>query len=114
LGTQKTLSGTEDSPSALQRDIDFCMSSRTFHSAFASSCADGSLQICQQAAVLSLVQGGPSLLNLQAHPTEDLPKPQDPDPPAYWAFQNTWVDMQSFSPVLEESLQLADIPRRPT
>ena len=59
-----------------------------------------------------LFQGIIGLATLQEHPTDDMPLPHDPDPPPFWAFQNTWVDMQSFTPVLEEALQQADVRLR--
>ena len=42
----------------------------------------------------------------QAHPTPELKLPDGPDSPNFWMYQNTWVDVTSLRPTLEQALGL--------
>lgn len=41
----------------------------------------------------------------QQHPSPELKLPEGPDTPNFWAYQSTWVDLQSLEPVLTKALE---------
>lgn len=51
------------------------------------------------------------LTKLTEQPNNDTVLPRDPDSPGFWMYQNTYVDMASFGPVLDQAMDLAKARR---
>lgn len=45
------------------------------------------------------------------HPNESMPKITEADSPGWWIYQDTFVDMESFGPVLDQAMELAGAAR---
>ena len=47
-------------------------------------------------------------------PTADMATPHDWDPPEWWIYQNTHVDLSSIAPVVQQAMQVVGAQRKGT